>query len=93
MKTKINRNAEAYLLAVKLDSFAEEYDTYDYYDVVEDRESVIREIATALLSGSEYLDGIKAYLQGVIEDDRWYADRAADLLRQINDFEGTGAAE
>jgi len=88
MKTKINRNAEAYLLAVKLDSFAEEYDTYDYYDVVEDRESVIREIAIALLSGSEYLDGIKAYLQGVIEDDRWYVDRAADLLRQIKDFEG-----
>lgn len=88
MKTKINRNAEAYLLAVKLDSFAEEYDTYDYYDVVEDRELVIREIAIALLSGSEYLDGIKAYLQGVIEDDRWYVDRAADLLRQIKDFEG-----
>ena len=86
MKTKINRNAEAYLLAVKLDSFAEEYDTYDYYDVVEDRESVIREIAIALLSNSKYLEGVRAYLTGIIEDNRWYANRAADLLQQINDF-------
>lgn len=94
MKTKINRNAEAYLLAVKLDSFAEEYDTYDYYDVVEDRETVIREIANALLSNSKYLEGVRAYLTGIIEDDRWYANRAADLLQQINDFERTqGAVE
>ena len=86
MKTKINRTAAAYLLAVKLDAFAEEYDTYDYYDVVENRETVIREIANALLSGSEYLEDIKAYLQGIIDDDRWYVDRAYDLLRQINEF-------
>lgn len=90
MKTVISRSAAAYLLAVKLDAFAEEFDTYDYYDVVEDRESAIRELANALLSQSKYLEGIKAYLQEVIDDDRGYANRAADLLRQINDFEGGG---
>lgn len=88
MKTVINRNASAYLLAVKLDGFAEEYDTYDYYDVVDDRETVIREIANALLSNSKYLEGVRAYLTGIIEDDRWYVDKAKDLLRQIDEFIG-----
>ena len=85
--TKVNLNAAAYLLAAKLDAFAEKYDTYDYYDVVEDRESAIRDIAKALLHKSKYLDGIKDYLRGVIEDDRWYVNKARELLKEIEDFE------
>ena len=86
MKTVINRNAAAYLLAVRIDCFAEEFDTYDYYDVVEDRRAVIIDLANALLSNSKYLEGVRDYLKGIIEDDRGYAGKAVDLLRQIDEF-------
>lgn len=85
--TLININAAAYLLAVKLDSFAEEFDTYDYYDVVENRETAIRDIANALIRRDNHLNDIKDYLRGVIEDDRWCVDKARELLKEIEDFE------
>lgn len=77
----------ALALAVKLDKFGEEYDTYDYYDVVEDRETSIESTKDALITQDERIDGIKVYLQSVIDEDRWYLEEARLLLDEIEKFE------
>lgn len=73
-------------LSVKIDNFAEEYDTYDYYDVVDDRFESIVNVARALMENTKYVGDIMAYLTGVIEDDCWYADKAKILLNELKKF-------
>ncbi len=86
MKT-MTVNAAAYQLAVKLDRFAEEHDTYDYYDV-NDQGDMVENIAQALITNNRNrIDGIKDYLRGIIEDECWDADKAQDLLKELEEFE------
>lgn len=77
--------AEAFTLACELNSFGEEYDTYDYMDVVDDPEKAIAEFKQNLIDDNA--SGIKLYLVVVITEDRWYAKEAKELLQKIFDFE------
>lgn len=77
--------AEAFTLACELNSFGEEYDTYDYMDVVDDPEKAIAEFKQNLIDDNA--SGIKLYLGIVITEDRWYVKEATHLLQKIFDFE------
>lgn len=68
-------------LAIRLDAFSEEYDTYSYYDIVDDRGAEVDRLQDCLLSGN--VTDIKAYLQGVVDDDAYCKDEAAVLLKEL----------
>ncbi|MDO5390871.1 MAG: YodL domain-containing protein [Eubacteriales bacterium] len=59
---------ELHQFAVALDQFAEDYDTYEYRDVVEDKEEHIRSLETQLLD--QKTDSIRGYLLDFIKDER-----------------------
>jgi hypothetical protein len=71
-------------LAIRLDEFAENFDTYEYRDAVEDRETNIHSIARNIESGE--LSGMKEMLEYAIEEDL-DAALAADLLNQLMAYE------
>lgn len=86
--TIININAAAYLLAVKLDQFAKDFDPYGYADNVEDQAQAITGIARDLVDNhKEHIDGIKTYLKSIVEEENVYCNEAQSLLTEIAEFE------
>lgn len=80
----IDRDAEE--LAAKLDEFSYDYDYYGYTDAVDDREAAVNQTKTDLLN-NDNIDGIREYLEEIIEDDDTeYVDKAKDLITEINAF-------
>lgn len=83
--------AESYVqncekLAVDMDNFSEEYDTYEYRDSVEDKGENIRKLSADLQAGD--IDGLKEWLQGVIDEEEPEEDvkTAQSLLKRIDDL-------
>ena len=71
-------------LAAHLDEFAENFDTYEYRDMVEDREENIRSIARDIENGE--ISGMKEMLEYAIQEDL-EATAATDLLKQLTAYE------
>ena len=71
-------------LAVRLDEFAQNFDTYEYRDVVDDREENIRSIARDIENGD--ISGIKEMLRYAIEEETDVTEATA-LLKQLAAYE------
>ncbi|MFV0485402.1 MAG: hypothetical protein ACK5MU_04250 [Candidatus Saccharimonadales bacterium] len=69
MKSTQQENAPEAIhqLAVDIDRFAEEYDTYGYRDDVDDTEENIKEIECTIINGE--IAYMKRYLQEIIDED------------------------
>ncbi|MDO4553657.1 MAG: YodL domain-containing protein [Lachnospiraceae bacterium] len=78
------RDCEEY--AIELDQFAEDYDTYEYRDSVEDKEENVQGISNSIQQGDTAQ--IKKWLQSVIEEEEPAEDvkRAGELLKQLDDL-------
>lgn len=73
---------KAHELAVALDQFGYEHDTYDYWDTVDDRLSNIESLERDL-TDVKRIEDLKAYLQVIVEEDRDGAKEAAVLIREL----------
>lgn len=73
-----------YGLAVDIDQFMENFDTYEYRDDVDDREENARNIAQDIYEGKT--DYLKKGLQEYIDDNRdpEQTETAESLLRRLN---------
>ena len=90
----LHRELDAIDLAVRLNEFGYNHDTYDYLDTVDDPETFIDKLRQDLLTGrSEIIRSIRDYLQGVIEEERYCAKEASKLLSELTNFEKTAKAE
>ncbi|MDL2301017.1 ssDNA-binding domain-containing protein [Lachnospiraceae bacterium OttesenSCG-928-D06] len=77
---------EATMLAVEIDQFCYDYDTYEYRDSVDDREEQVKNIEGDIASGEiEYLQD---FLQEVIEEGQVEEDvqRAKELLQKLSEY-------
>ena len=72
-------------LAKDIDQFAYEYDTYDYWDSITDREEAVEKLYLELLSG-EALKGLVEYFTGIIDEHDEWEEEAQDLLRRVQDI-------
>lgn len=72
--------------AIELDQFAEDYDTYDYRDSVEDKEENVQAISSSVQQGDTA--HLKEWLQSVIEEEEPVEDvkRAGELIKQLDDL-------
>ncbi|MFV0529138.1 MAG: hypothetical protein ACK5MN_10525 [Lachnospiraceae bacterium] len=70
-------------LAVDIDRFSEEYDTYGYRDDVDDTEENIQEIERTIIDGE--IAPLKKYLQEIIDEDNLpeHIQTAKQLLRRL----------
>lgn len=65
-------------LAKDIDQFAYDYDTYDYWDSVPNREQAVESLYLELLSGKT-LKGLEEYFTEIIDEhDEW--EEVADIL-------------
>ena len=74
-------------LAVDIDQFTNDYDTYEYWDDVEDTEENISQIENDIFEGKA--EGIKEFLGGVNAEDDLpdEVEKAKSLLRRLNSVE------
>ena len=80
----LSARSEIQKLAGDIDEFVYEYDTYEYKDVVEDREDNIASIIRSLECDQGL--GERCYLSGIIHEDdpnEEFTKKAADLLDRI----------
>ena len=84
MKNKV------YSLAVALDQFGYEHDTYDYWDSVNDRLSNIESLEKDL-TDKKRIEDLKIYLQTFVDEDRDGAKEAAILIAQLTQLVETEA--
>jgi len=76
--------AEIGQLAIDLDKFSEDEDTYEYWDYVDDPEESIRSTKSQILNGK--LDSIKEYIQLFIEADSLSDPSVAEaLIRRLDE--------
>ena len=68
-------------LAADIDQFSYDYDSYGYWDAVDDRETALRELTASLQNGDA--QGVRKWLQDIVEDEpgEWTAEAAALLDR------------
>ena len=71
-------------LAIDIDQFSFDFDTYEYRDQVEDREAAVKELVASLQSGEA--NGIREWLQGVLEESEIAEDtaKAAELIERLD---------
>ena len=84
---------EATMLAVEIDQFCYDYDTYEYRDSVDDREEQVKNIEGDIASGEiEYLQD---FLQEVIEEGQVEEDvqRAKELLQKLSEYKPLAKVE
>lgn len=81
-----NFDKDCEVLAVDLDQFSEDYDTYEYNNVVEDEAENVRNIYQWLQSGET--ENIATWLNEVIEDEEPKEDmeKATELLSRLDDI-------
>lgn len=81
-----NFDKDCEVLAVDLDQFSEDYDTYEYNNAVEDKEENVRNIYQWLQSGE--VEHIAKWLNEVIEDEEPKEDveKATELLSRLDDI-------
>lgn len=80
-----------YLLAVKLDDFADDWDPYDYADAFPDKIDGIENFMTGL---KEYPDQIIDWLKDIIDEcGEWddpeydkYMNKANELIKEVNEW-------
>jgi bifunctional N-acetylglucosamine-1-phosphate-uridyltransferase/glucosamine-1-phosphate-acetyltransferase GlmU-like protein len=72
-------------LAEKIDCFAEDYDHYEYVDDVEDPEENVKEVTACLQSGET--EGIKTWLEEIINEHANGSQEASDLMKEIESLE------
>ncbi len=77
-------------LAVTIDRFGYEHDTYDYWDTVDDRLSNIENLEKDL-TDKKRIEDLKIYLQTFVDEDRDGAKEAAILIAQITQLVETEA--
>ena len=75
------------ILAQKIDEFGYNYDTYDYWDTVDDREANVDQLTQDLTMQKRRAD-ILAYLQFFADEDRTGAKEAKELIQQIKQLNG-----
>ena len=72
-------------LAADIDQFSFDYDSYEYRDTVDDRETALRELTASLQDGDA--QGVRKWLQDIAEDEpgEWTAEAVAllDRLEQL----------
>ena len=82
-------------LAVEIDTFVYDYDSYSYNDAVDDRETAIDNIRQDLTSGK--VGGLKQWLQDVIDesgtDNPDITDHAISLMEKLDRIEQYRAPE
>ena len=68
-------------LAADIDQFSYDYDSYGYWDAVDDRETALRELTASLQDGDA--QGVRKWLQDIVEDEpgEWTAEATALLDR------------
>jgi len=78
-------------LAVDIDQFANDFDTYGYWDDVEDTEENISQIKNDIFEGKA--EGIKEFLRDVNTRDDLpdEVEKAKGLLRRLNNVETNNA--
>lgn len=84
---------EAAGLAAEIDTFAYEYDVYQYRDSVEDRQAQVEEMTANIQTGeSGYL---KDFLQEVIEEDAEpeNVEKAKELLQRLEEYKPLAKVE
>ncbi len=86
---KINREEKmadpAYQLATELDSFAYDFDTYDYNDRIQDRDAEIERIFESIKDGN--IDGHKDWLLSILAGpDAENAEKAYNLMERLDNY-------
>ena len=70
-------------LAIDLDAFLYDYDTYGYMDAFDDRDLAVHNLELDLFSGRN-IDGLLEYLKEIVNDqDEEWAYKAKTLIDQI----------
>ena len=82
-----SREEKALRLAASMDQMAYDTDLYEYRDNIEDREEFVKGLQQDLLSGSEAVDGMKAWFQELIDDETNEAEEAQKIIDEINEFQ------
>ncbi len=80
-------------LAREIDAFAYEHDTYEYKDVVDDREANIRGIAASIEARQDA--GARVFLNSYIQesDDKETVAQAKELLKKLNEYKPLAKVE
>ena len=80
-------------LAMEIDQFAYETDTYEYKDTVDDREANIRGIAESIETGQD--GGARAYLTSFVEEseDPETVTQAKELLKKLDEYKPLAKVE
>ena len=93
LETVINNHLTAIELATMIDQFAYTTDTYEYNDIVDDRETNIRGIAESIENGQD--SGARAYLNSFVQesDDLETVAQAKKLLKQLQEYKPLAKVE
>ena len=88
----MSASSDLYRLAVDMDQFYWDYDTYGYWDVVESREEGVEMIYNLLLVGEVegYTESIRESVRYMIEDDPVYnrslITLGKSILRRLDEY-------
>lgn len=82
-QTDIN---ETTMLAIEIDQFCYNYDTYEYRDSIDDREEQVKEITEDIATGD--VEHIQAFLQEVIAENHVEENvhRAKELIQKLSEY-------
>lgn len=80
-----------YILAIKLDNFADDWDPYNYADAFNDRVNGIENFMTGL---KEYPDQIINWLKDIVDECKewndpeyeWYMNEANELIKEVTEW-------
>jgi len=80
-----------YILAIKLDNFADDWDPYDYADAFSSRVEGVENFMTGLMKDAEWI--IKWLKEIVEECEAWddpehdeYIDKANELIKEVTEW-------